>query len=99
MNRTDVNNYLKMRNVQRALEYGVHSLGSKETDVLFELRLTEDWTSFSYLRERTGQGNSDLSNRSLGPLEAKGYVTRRIKKNHKGEARITPKGKRLVERL
>lgn len=99
MNKTDIYNYIRIRELQRTLKETKPSLGVKETDVLFELYLIEGWTSFDYLREKTGQGNSDLSFRSLGPLETKGYVERRINKDHKGEARITLKGKRLVDKL
>lgn len=99
MNKKDINNYRRARRVQEGLKCLSPRLGPKETDVLFELYLTGGWTSYGYLRQKTGQVESDLSHRSLGPLETNGYARRRINPNHKGEAKITLKGKRLVERL
>jgi DNA-binding MarR family transcriptional regulator len=100
MKKTYIFNYLKARKIQQALKGYDPSLGIKEIDVLFELYLTRrTWVSFDYLRKKTVQSNSELSFRSLAPLETKGYVEKRIRKDHRGEARITPKGKRLVDRL
>lgn len=99
MKKIDIYNYRRIRELQRTLKDTNPSLGVKETDVLFELYLTDAWTSFDYLREKTAQGNSDLSFRSLGPLETKGYAEKRINKDHRGEARITSEGKKLVDRL
>jgi len=100
MQKKDIDNYRGVRELQRDLKKAKPIiLGVKETDVLLELYLTDGWTSCAYLREKTEQPHCDLSSRSLGPLEIKGYVQKRSNNDHSKDIRITPKGKKLVERL
>ncbi len=93
-----INAYRKFRKIQRKAQkdYGINF---REFDVLNEL-YDNNWVSYVELRKQTGVNNQSYFNtHCIRFLEIKNLIKTRTNDDHTKDAKIKPKGKRLVEKI